>query len=572
MDFENNDNGNNTIHRTCQMLVRLLVHSGVREAVVSPGSRNAPLIIALAREHSVRKHVIVDERSAAFVALGLSQATQRPVVAVCTSGTALLNYGPAVAEAYYQHLPLVVVSADRPEQWIDQNDSQTLRQDRLLDGIVKGSYTLNSYPELEAQSEEWWYANRTLNEAIALATGERPGPVHINIHIGEPICTLDNAPVPVRPVALTETARRLTAAGAAALGAAVSDAPRVMVVMGSMPPCPALEQAVQQWAGNDNVVVLAENLSHVGGENIISRIDTVLSAMAEDDRERLAPDILIYAGGAPVSRLMKQYLRRYAVHEQWRVGADDNMIDTMQGLTRRVEVGALEFFATVEPAREGLACRSDYARMWQALAEAAYRTHGEFVAAAPWCDLKAVHQVAAHLPLGCHLQVSNGMSVRYAQLVALDGSVRVDCNRGVSGIDGSTSTALGASLASERQVVLLTGDMSLGYDLGGLASQYNSRRLKIVVMCNGGGGIFRFIKGPSQLPELSDYFQVERQLPVQSYAAAFGFAYFCASDEQELVAALDRLWACETAALLAVNTDAAVSAEVLRRYYKRTKL
>ena len=166
----------------CNILVDVLAAQGIRKFVVSPGSRNAPIIVALSRRDDVVKHVIVDERSAAFVALGIAQQSGEAVGIVCTSGTALLNYAPAVAEAYYQKLPLIVISADRPREWIDQDDSQTIRQYEALSQFVKKSYDL---PARCDDATAQWYVNRMVNDAVIEATGGQPAPVHINLQLDE---------------------------------------------------------------------------------------------------------------------------------------------------------------------------------------------------------------------------------------------------------------------------------------------------------------------------------------------------------------------------------------------------
>ena len=559
----------NTTHKTCHRIVDLLVSRGVTHAVVSPGSRNAPLLVALSREERIDKVVVVDERSAGFVALGISVATQRPVAVVCTSGTAVLNLAPAVAEAYYQQCPLLVITADRPQAWIDQNDSQTMRQNGVFANFVKKSYSLPSVIENDEQS---WYVNRILNEAYFEATSGTCRPVHINIHIGEPIYSLCEASESgFRLIDRAESTVTLAPAQAKTLAEQIAHSRRVMVVCGFMQADERLKALLRYMAHRDNVVVLAEHLAQIDGEKIVNCIDAALSAMSLEGRADFAPDLLIYIGGAPVSRLMKQFLRTCAAHaEQWRVGLDENIIDTMQGLTMQVHTGAAEFFDAVM-AHNAEICQSDYSAMWQDLLRSGLESAKDFAYRQPWSDFKAMDIIMHSLTDDVALHLSNGLTVRYAQLFERVHGVAYLCNRGVSGIDGCTSTALGASLVSEKPVLLITGDMSFAYDVNGLASQYNTARLKIVVICNDGGGIFRFIKGPSDLPELEQYFEVKRRVEVAKYAAAFGFEYFEAASEEQLSRNLQKLLACDRAAILAVTTPGEINAEVLRNFYNRTK-
>ena len=559
----------NTTHKTCHRIADLLVSRGVRYAVVSPGSRNAPLLIALSREERINKVVVVDERSAGFVALGISRATRQAVAVVCTSGTAVLNLAPAVAEAYYQQCPLLVITADRPQAWIDQNDSQTMRQNGVFANFVKKSYSLASVIESDEQS---WYVNRILNEAYFEATSGACRPVHINIHIGEPIYSLCEAEESgFRLIDRAESSETLAASRAKSLAEQIAHSQRVMVVCGFMHTDERLEALLRAMAQRDNVVVLAEHLAQIEGKRIINCIDAALSAIPSDRSTDFAPDLLIYVGGAPVSRLMKQYLRTYAAHaEQWRVGLDENIIDTMQGITMQVHTGATQFFEDILALNHEI-CRSDYSAKWMHLLHQGLESARDFASRQPWSDFKAMDIIMHSLNDDVTLHLSNGLTVRYAQLFERVSGVAYLCNRGVSGIDGCTSTALGASLVSEKPVLLITGDMSFAYDVNGLASQYNSSRLKIVVICNDGGGIFRFIKGPSALPELEQYFEVKRHIDVAKYAAAFGFDYFEAASEETLSQNLRRLLACDKAAILAVTTPGEINADVLRNFYNRTE-
>ena len=206
--------------------------------------------------------------------------------------------------------------------------------------------------------------------------------------------------------------------------------------------------------------------------------------------------------------------------------------------------------------------------MWRDATNVAKERHKSYRSTAPWSDLKSFAPLLPMIPEGTELHLSNGTCIRYAQLFEIQQVHRSYCNRGVAGIDGSTSTALGSSLVThERLTLLITGDMSLSYDISGLASQYNSPRFKIVVMCNGGGGIFRFIKGPSELQELEQYFEVNRDLPIGKYAAAFGFSYHEAHSEAELEEAAVRFFADPSAAILAIYTPNTLNADVLRGYF-----
>ena len=572
--FENHNADNSTsAHIQCRELVEIMIASGVRNAVISPGSRNAPLIIALAREPRISKWVITDERSAAFVAVGMAQRLLQPVMIVCTSGSALLNYAPAVSEAYYRQIPLIVVSADRPREWIDQNDSQTIRQDSALAAIVKRSYDLPSRCGEGDCNDSRWYANRLLNDAAITATTMPMGPVHINVPLSDPLCS--TMPLPANAARIISHLRihpEIDDCDMKRLANAVATTERVMIVAGFHHPSSALNSALGQLARRSNVAILTETISNLHNELFISAIDRTLGAMPGNDAQSYTPQLLITMGGALVSKVVKKFLRRYPATEEWRVGTEHCTIDTMQHLTMRIDSQPEQFFSKLldyMPASTD-APQQGYAHTWHTLADEARQWHARYVEAAPWCDLKAFSMILPSIPGNYSLHLSNGTCIRYAQLFGSTRALPCYCNRGTSGIDGSTSTALGSSLiAPDGEVALLiTGDMSFGYDLAGITSQYNSNKFKIIVMCNGGGNIFRFLNGTSQLPELERYFEVSRPFKVRAIADAFDLSYFEAHDASSLASALTHFYDCPRQAILAVYTPAQENAAILRRYFR----
>ena len=559
--------GLTTDHEICQMIVSVLKAHGVKHVVLSPGSRNAPLLVAFARDCDIKKYVIVDERSAAFVAAGIAQQCNAPVALVCTSGSAVLNYAPAVAEAYYQRLPLVVISGDRPIEWIDQNDSQTIRQNGVLANVVKRTYDV---PAACGSDVERWWVNRMLNDAMTMTKRAPQAPVHINVQLREPLCgEAQRSLHKERIVTDVAVERKVDNASMKHFANAIIGGLKIMVVVGMCKYDQKLNTALSQLAQLPNFVVLTETISNLHDSRFIPTIDRTFQAVPYAERSEYAPDVLITFGGALVSRMIKQYLRKFSAAEHWRIGIEENLIDTIQNMTSIIDIEPAQFFGQLAESVAGTHnIASDYAQKWKrAESEAALR-HAKYIDSIEWCDLKAFSHILPSVPADYNVQLSNGTTVRYAQLFDTPNIMKSNGNRGVAGIDGSTSTALGVSLAdTSHNTVLITGDMSLSYDLNGMASQYNSGRFKIIVMCNGGGGIFRFIKGPSDLPELESCFEVSRDLPIDKYAAAFGFDYFCADSEQMLESVLPIFWSNNEASILAVYTPKEKNALILRRYF-----
>ena len=553
-----------TTQESCNILVDLLISYGVKHVVVSPGSRNAPIIIGLSARNEITKHIIVDERSAAFVAIGMAQELNTPVAIVCTSGSAVLNYAPAIAEAYYQQLPIIIISADRPMEWIDQNDSQTIIQNDILKNIVKTSYNIPA--ECISPSMQW-YCNRTINEALQHATALPQGPVHINLQLNEPLYerkSLEYCPSKT----ITRFTPELDKNNFIHFAEKINSCKKVLILASMHKKCDELSIALNNISGG-NIVVLSEIIANNHGGKIFYNIDRLLTEISNDDWKQLKPDILITYGGAPVSRLAKTLLRKCKGIEHWRIGSEKVIIDTMQNLTQILEVSPDKFFGIIG---KQIITNGEYFNVWEAISIKAESTHNTYINNSPWSDLRAMDIIMTNMPQEkTNLQISNGSAIRYADILGIPKEFQgtYHCNRGVSGIDGSTSTALGASMVSNDTTLLITGDMSFSYDLSGLASQYNSDKFKIIVLCNGGGGIFRFINGPSNLPEFEQYFEVHRDIPVDKYATAFGFDYFEANDEQSLKQSLDLFHKNNKASILAVYTDNKTSADTLKGYFSR---
>ncbi len=555
-----------TDKESCNILVSVLRGHGVRRAVISPGSRNAPLVVAFARAEGIECLTVVDERSAAFIALGISSMTLEPVALVCTSGTALLNYAPAVAEAYYRGLPLIVLSADRPMEWIDQDDSQTLRQYEALANFVKRSYDIPSRCQDDTMR---WYVNRMANDAMLNATTGRRSPVHINVQLDSPLNRMKSVDSSARErvISMVSPSEELPEKRMEELRTRISSASKVLVVAGFLPPNSSLDESLGILAREPNAAVMCESLSNLRSKELIPNIDSTLSVMTQEEILEMKPEIVITLGGAIVSRFIKRYLRENPPREHWHVGRTAATVDCFKALTLRVDIPPEGFFKSlVEPLIPGRS--SDYSEKWNQIAFRAAKLHGRYVERAPWCDLKAFSMIMERVPASWNLQLSNGTPVRYFQLFDWRKFHRNDCNRGVSGIDGCTSTAVGASLMYQGVTLLISGDASAQYDIGALANSCITPRFKMIVICNGGCGIFRFISSTRQLPELERYFVAGGSLPLREIAQGFGFAFFEACDPEGLEKAF-KGFVDETCrpALLAVRTSGQTSAEQLRGYF-----
>ncbi|MDE6379263.1 MAG: 2-succinyl-5-enolpyruvyl-6-hydroxy-3-cyclohexene-1-carboxylic-acid synthase [Muribaculaceae bacterium] len=562
----------------CRQIIDLLCSHGVSIAYCSPGSRNTPLLIAADACDAIAKRVVVDERSAAFQAYGCALVDQRPVALICTSGTAILDYSPAVAEAYYSGIPLIVISADRPREWIDQDDSQTIRQFGVLSHIVKGSYDIRAIPEgsgREYSEEVRWTVNRTVNEALLKAKGGKPGPVHINVQLAEPLGGLEETePLSERSVRLISQAESLPQSTIRELAEELGHS-RVLFVAGFNSPDNRLDRAVRQLATFPNVAVMAETLANLHDPQPMSTmIDSVLCDLTEEEKRRMRPDIVISMGGALVSRMLKQYLRDYPPRIHWSLGHSNYFCDCFKTLTHKIEVEPAPFLrqlcGVVRKCK--ILSDSDYGEQWLGLRKRSSLLARKYIDRSPWSDIKALDYFFSHYGLD-NLFVSNGTAVRYSQL--LPHSCHAEyCNRGVSGIDGSTATAVGGGWAYNGKTTLLSGDISWLYDSGASTLSDIPFDMRIVVVDNSGGAIFRFVKSTSMLPPqtLERYFCVQNLPDITAIAEAYGIDVVRASDMRQLEYGISWLEEqSDSPKMLIISTPPAESAEALNGFFIKNR-
>lgn len=563
------DSGKNVV----RILLDILYAHGVKEIVCSPGSRNAPLLIGADARPQLRKRIVTDERSAAFVALGISQISREPVALICTSGTALLNYAPAVAEAYYQGLPLIVISADRPMEWIDQDDSQTIKQPYALKNFVKGSYSIS---DREQNDTPGWYETRIANDAMITALAPKQGPVHINVSLSPPLDILSQSDFSESPRVI----RRIPSAMLPEkniikeLAHDLCDK-RVLIVAGSHKADSRLNRSVLRFRQHENVVVMAETISNLHLPEEDYAIDSVLCNLDDKTRNLLVPDIVISVGGALISRMLKEYLRQCSKLNRnlthWNIGYNHTTTDCFQALTLRIDTDPARMLGalTAELAhlkRIGVSSvTTGFANSWNSLRKHAIHRIDRNLNELEWSDAKAFYHILKELPSKCNLILSNGTSIRYAQIFTRRLPHAEYCNRGVSGIDGSTSTSIGCAIAYKGSTVLITGDSSFAYDISALQTMHMlGIVLKIVVINNGGGGIFRFIKSTSSLDCREEYFCADPNMPIKGIADAYGYSYHFADSIDSLKKELMLFLNEKDTAILEIKTPPEKSAKILK--------
>jgi len=540
-------------------LVEILVQNNIYNVVISPGSRNAPLIIAFDSHPDIKTYVITDERSAAFFALGLIDELQTGVAIVCTSGSAPLNYSPAVAEAYYRQLPLLVLTADRPSHLIDQGDGQCIRQYDVYRNFIKQSFTLNALDSIEQS---------TL--AIESLLCHPQGPVHINLPLVEPLYQQKEYTCTHNYALKLQQNNKLSVKEKKELKSFWNESPKKLIIIGQMTPNKKLQQLFGTIAQDSSIAVLVENTSNIQFFNkFCHNIDRVLALITEDEIETYKPDILISMGGAIISKKIKAFFRQNKPKHNWRVGNYLLDEDTYQSKTKSIKVSAehfLEFISQLETKNI-----SNFGNKWKAKDFISQQKHLNFIESAPYSDLTVFDLILDTLPENCNLQMANSSVVRYCQLFNPVQSITYYANRGVSGIDGSTSTALGMAVANpDKLIVLITGDLSFFYDSNALWNNYLPSNFRIIVINNNGGGIFKIIDGPQSTMQ-QHIFVAPHNGKIEHLCKAFNVEYLYANSISSLEGIMYNFYSTNSnkTKLLEINTSQVVNEQVLKNYFKK---
>ncbi len=560
-----------------QALVNILQQHGLAHVVISPGSRHAPISLSFKANLSMTCYVVPDERAAGYFALGIAQYTQNAVALVCTSGTAALNYGPAIAEAFYQEVPLFVITADRPDEWIDQSDGQTIRQTGVHDLHTLASYCLKTD---DAHSDVMRHNERMINHLWNTATGVVKGPVHLNVPLREPLYTLteDTLSTPKQIIHLGREPQ-LGVEVISTLSKKVRSAAKVMVICGLHVPDRALQKAVEAFSELENVVVLTETTSNVHHPDHITCIDRTLMSLDSRELTPFTPDLLITYGSNIVSKKVKAFLRRDFKGEHWHIDPAGRPLDTFKKLSKVIESTPAAFFKDLaeHPAVAGDAAPAEapqaesYRKYWSSHNRELSEKHTRIVAETPWSDLLVFSQVLKALPSNSILQMGNSSVVRYIQLFDPRNDLIYFGNRGTSGIDGCTATASGMAAVSNETVTLISGDIAFLYDINGLWHNGDRKNLRIILINNGGGNIFRIIEGPSDTEALEEIFEAKHAMTAKHLAAHFNLRYQTASNKEELKKGLNAVFTENTCDLLEVNTTEAQNDELLREMFRKLR-
>lgn len=555
--------------KSIQQIIATLASLGLQEVVICPGSRNAPFILSFSRHPAFHCTSIRDERSAGFFALGKVIESWKPVAIVCTSGSAALNIAPAIAEAYYQRLPLMVITADRPKAWTGQGDGQTINQTNIYQNHIRSFHEING----EASDEDsLWYISRSLCEGMAIANSINPGPVHFNVPLREPLYDVsDEIVVEPRIFSPAKIDRIPDDATISEFKKIFSESKKVMLLCGQHPGDISYAAAIKKMAGYENTIVLTESTSNIHALEYIENIDRCITTLDDRETAQFMPDLLITTGGAVVSKRIKALLRKYKPRHHWNIDPYDALVDTYQSLTRPVCSTPATFFEKL-----GLfsgEVHKGYKQKWIQRKERLEIWHQKYRKSVEYSDFFVFDKIYKQLPPGIHLHLSNSSPIRYAQLFNNSIVGNTWSNRGTSGIDGCTSTAVGAATAApDKDFLLITGDIAFHYDINALWNETGVQNLKIILINNGGGGIFRIVSGTMVENEMSTYFETAQDRNAKSLAAAYEWDYLASRDSDSLENTLKQFFdPNRKRTILEIFTPSEINPKVLAQYWNYLK-
>lgn len=573
---------------SAQLVVQHCKAKKVKNIVISPGSRNAPLTIDFTEDPFFSCFSIVDERSAAFFALGIAQQLREPVAVVCTSGSALLNYYPAIAEAFYSGIPLVVISADRPIYKVDVGDGQTIRQDDVFHRHIGYSANLkqdviHAFEEVKKYVPEW-LTNETLesvqiqikkhndaelNKALNIAVKVKL-PVHINIPFEEPLYGTITKSSTSAFITASEKSNDFEIVGIENFVNIWNASSQKMVLVGVNPPNTVEQHFLDKLATDPSVLVLTETTSNLNHPNFFPSIDSIVAPIEKSNPreilfEKLRPQVLLTFGGLIVSKKVKAFLREFKPKHHWHID-ELKAYDTFFALSHHFKMDANHFFQEFIPTVKNV--NSVYFQYWNDIKRGYEVNRKKYLQQIPFSDMLAFKHLAKTIPNGYQVQLANSSTVRYAQLFDMDESLRIFCNRGTSGIDGSTSTAVGASVFSEEATVLITGDLSFFYDSNGLWNDYIRPDFRIILINNKGGGIFRILPGQEDTENFERFFETSHQMNAEQLSKQYGFDYQLVSDEEYLKNSLETFYKQSTSPkILEIATPRLINSKILLGYF-----
>ena len=551
-----------------QSITDLCFKKNIKNIVISPGSRNAPLTLGFNLNPYFKTYSVVDERAAAFFALGIAQQVKFPVVLVCTSGSALLNYYPAISEAYYSNIPLVILSADRPERLLNIGDGQTINQKNVFDKNIgysenlnqNDNYYLNLFGLRDNNQDK---INKALNFSI-----EKQTPVHINIPFSEPLYEITNS-LSVNTINKLPGLNNQNIKNISSFRNKWQNSIKKIILIGVSSPEILCKKSIDLLASDSSLLVLTENTSNVYHPSFCNKIDQLIAPLTNKELKEFRPEILITIGGMIISKKIKAIFRDNKPKEHWHIGIHDAN-DTFFCLTKHFKTIPNNIISKLyENFNDN---GTDYHNKWDLIISKRKEKHKKYLSELIYCDFKVFDYVLKSIPSNSMLQVSNSSAIRYTQLFDIDSSINVFCNRGTSGIDGSTSTAIGAASVFKGNTVFITGDLSFFYDSNALWNNFIPTSFRIILINNKGGGIFKILTKDNNTELFKIFFETKHDLYAKDLCNMYNFEYFTSNDEDTLKNILNDFYnESEKPKLLEVITDNDYNQDYLLNYFDYIK-
>ena len=561
------------------------------DVVISPGSRNVPLAIGFASNKKFKCYSIVDERSAAFFALGLSQKSKKPTILICTSGSALLNYYPAVAEAYYSEIPLIILSADRPEYKINIGDGQTINQSNVFEKNILYSNSLKQdcshateeiiksnlqkivddkadYSKIEKIQKSLQKNNEEIIEIAFNLSINKMQPVHLNVPMEEPLYEFNDSPsISVKVKKKTE--KKPSLSDLDNFYKAINKASKIMILIGVSDGNILSKKSIQKINSCSSIIVMKEHTSNVFNESFISNIDRLIGPIELHSNsdfllDELSPEIVISLGGMIVSKKIKSFLRNYKPRKHFHIGNNISK-DSFYSGVEHINTTANKFFENIDLNKSD----SKYFDKWNQLDYSKLDLHNRYMKVINFSDLKVFEILTNWIPKKYNIQVANSTPIRYFQLFDLKNKNMMFANRGTSGIDGSTSTAIGGSVQNDSPVLLVTGDLSFFYDVNALWNNHIPKNFRIIIINNSGGGIFKILPGFKENNLFSEFIETQHNLSARLIAKMFNFNYTRVSTKFGLNLYLRTFFKnSKKPKILEIKTSSVKSTKILKEYFR----
>tara|TARA_S200000501_G_scaffold107131_1_gene100556 strand:- start:4855 stop:6624 length:1770 start_codon:yes stop_codon:yes gene_type:complete len=561
------------------------------DVVISPGSRNVPLAIGFASNKKFNCYSIVDERSAAFFAIGLSQKSKKPTILICTSGSALLNYYPATAEAYYSELPLIILSADRPEYKINIGDGQTINQSNVFEKNILYSNTLKQdcshateeiiksnlqkivnekadFSKIEKLQKSIQKNNEEIIEIAFNLSINKMQPVHLNVPMEEPLYEFNDSPsISVKVKKKIE--KNTSIKDLDNYYKAINKASKIMILFGVSDGNILSKKSIQKINSCSSIIVMKEHTSNIFNESFISNIDRLigpieLQSNSDSVFDELSPEIVISLGGMIVSKKIKSFLRNYKPQKHFHIGNNISK-DSFYSGVKHIKTTANKFFENIDLNKSD----SKYFDKWNQLDSSKLDLHNRYMKAINFSDLKVFEILTNWIPKKYNIQVANSTPIRYFQLFDLKNKNMMFANRGTSGIDGSTSTSIGSSIQNDSPVLMVTGDLSFFYDVNALWNSYIPKDFRIIIINNSGGGIFKILPGFKENNLFSEFIETQHNLSARLIAKMFNFNYTRVSTKFGLNLYLRTFFKnSKKPKILEIKTSSIKSTKILKDYFR----